>query len=107
VSDLVDLPDALEGGPPDRPVRAVEVATGMRPVAALTATLGAAQRDLAISLAAAHHLVTTDPSLAPGPHSSPASSGQWAGSLYGDQVATILARLARPTGRGRALPRAV
>lgn len=114
MTDLLALPPAFDGLPHDRREQAFDWAQSALPVAALLSHLGRAVAELAVVNAAAHWLhrsgqgdcswATLDARPMGHAQPSPANDGVWAGSPYGDTVSSILARLPRPSGRGRRLP---
>lgn len=105
--ELLALPPELDGLPDARRREAFVYAESLLPVATIRSTLGEAALDTARVQAAAHWLATTTTATDPRPVHASSASGAWAGSPYGDAVSTILARLPRPSGRGRRLPMAV
>lgn len=106
--ELLDLPAEFRGRPYSARHDAQNWAESALPYADLVTTLGTATAEQTLVQASAHYLAITGAGTgeAPVPRSSRTPSA-WAGSPYGDAVATTLAKLPRDSGRTRQFPFAV
>lgn len=99
--ERLELPDEFEGLPNRVIERAQSEAEAMLP-GTLVPRLGQARAEAVLTNATAHVLYVTKAGTTEPPLAVPLD--RWSASPYGQQVATTLALLSKPTGRTRAFP---